>query len=370
MTEKASWLARNLGLYQKSEAQAAAFFARDISEFDRCKELIENFDNPSLRTKVILCSVAAGSWEGREVIALPVNTKLAFKAFLSKLKIRAMVPLSPLPEKLATAASRLAVRIANEDVSADTLHWLVGKDRTWDERKNKRVGKFFADAIYRKLQTNGGKAGGITRLSSLDHLKQKLRNPKTVLCLGNGPSSEDEKTVSTSYDVLFRVNHSWLKRGILSEPDLVFTGLQGCMRKLRKPVFCMFGGTMEKILLMVRAKNVLAGRRDYIMVGDKNSAFDFDINQRFRPTNGAIMVAVAVALQPEHLVIAGIDMFQHPEGSYPGDKNTANAYSASHSHDSEVEFIMRHLSKYEGRLTIISDALRNEWETYKNLQKA
>src|SRR4029079_17608285 len=40
---------------------------------------------------------------------------------------------------------------------------------------------------------------------------------------------------------------------------------------------------------------------------------------RDMPTNGARMIAAAAALQPKRLAIAGMDLYQHPGGRYPGD---------------------------------------------------
>ena len=47
------------------------------------------------------------------------------------------------------------------------------------------------------------------------------------------------------------------------------------------------------------------------------------------------MLALAVALKPEQLTIAGIDLYRHPSGAYPGTPETANAYAPAH--DRELE---------------------------------
>ena len=61
------------------------------------------------------------------------------------------------------------------------------------------------------------------RLASLADLKARLGNPCTIICLGNGPSSEDPKLADFGDATLFRVNWNWRGRGWLTTPDVVFT---------------------------------------------------------------------------------------------------------------------------------------------------
>lgn len=77
-----------------------------------------------------------------------------------------------------------------------------------------------------------------------------------------------------------------------------------------------------------------------------------------RPTNGAMMIAAAVQLQPEKLTIAGIDLYQHPAGKYPGETVEANDYDAIHSRDNDVDAIKLALAEFTGELTIVGDQLR------------
>src|SRR3546814_1007692 len=74
--------------------------------------------------------------------------------------------------------------------------------------------------------------------------------------------------------------------------------------------------------------------------------------QDVRPTNGAIMLATAAALQPERLVISGVDLFSHPAGIYPGDTTTPNAYTTGHHADSELAVLLEAISLYQGELAI------------------
>ena len=86
---------------------------------------------------------------------------------------------------------------------------------------------------------------------------------------------------------------------------------------------------------------------------------------RIRATNGAAMLATAVALQPARLIVSGIDLFSHPEGSYPGDKETANAYTPGHRPDSELSLLLEALGRYRGDLVILSPALKAAWGDHR-----
>ncbi len=47
------------------------------------------------------------------------------------------------------------------------------------------------------------------RIDSWETLRERLGDPKSVLCLGNGPSSEDHRLESLAHDCLMRVNWRW-----------------------------------------------------------------------------------------------------------------------------------------------------------------
>jgi hypothetical protein len=70
------------------------------------------------------------------------------------------------------------------------------------------------------------------------------------------------------------------------------------------------------------------------------------------------MVAAAAALRPKRLTIAGIDLFRHPEGRYPGDARSLNEYSRVHTRDVDVAIIDLALRDYPGELVIFGDTLR------------
>lgn len=346
------------------------FYAETAHGFDIQADKIFGFLDESVRMDVVLSSGRDKSWNGHDVLPLPGSFGFLFGPFLSLLNVRAIVAVSPLPEKLARAAASRATPVLDGGASQKDILAAAGRERKWEERRNRPLGRFLAEKIYARLEKNNGVAGGITRLTSVGELTEKLYNPKTILCLGNGPSSEDAAVHNVSFDVLFRANHGWQSRGFLTHPDVVFTGMQASMRKLKEPILCVLGTTTEKVLLMVRARNFLSGKLTYLAVGTPSVEPGLKGTGDVRPTSGAVMLAVAVAMAPEKLIIAGMDLFQHPQGSYPGDASAPNAYTATHSRDHELEFILTRLERYEGDLVIVSDALRQAWEVHKKVSRS
>ena len=76
-------------------------------------------------------------------------------------------------------------------------------------------------------------------------------------------------------------------------------------------------------------------------------------------------LATAVALAPQRLIVAGIDLFSDPAGSYPGDTATENAYSPGHSRDRELAFLLALLDLYRGDLVIVGSVLNAEWHRHR-----
>jgi 3-Deoxy-D-manno-octulosonic-acid transferase (kdotransferase) len=210
----------------------------------------------------------------------------------------------------------------------------------------------------------------LRRYHEVDELGAALGDPQTILCLGNGPSSEDEALKGLAHDILFRVNHSWLKRGFLTRPDVVFTGGRPTMRAISRVVFGLQNTNPEHRLAAARFFNPLVGATRFFNANDMNSFWKNHNWGSVRPTNGASMLAAAVGLQPKCLIVAGIDMFQHPRGSYPGDDVTPNAFSPAHDREAELAFLLKLFDSYSGELVIIGDVLEQEWLKHKNKRVA
>ncbi len=255
-----------------------------------------------------------------------------------------------------------------DDVVA-ALKPLIGRDRKWSARRDQKIGRWIAKMLFSLIENPfwARRMGSrIERIDDLEMLSKQLGFPKTILCLGNGPSSEDPRLCDVDYDALFRANHAWAARGFLTQPDVVFTGVKASMRKVKGAIFGVLDENTEKVLLMTRGLRALVSGRLRYFVVDKIKGFPHGMDwKQHRPTSGAIMLSAAVQLRPERLVIAGIDMFQHPAGSYPGDTATVNAYAPAHTYDKELNFILHCLDGFEGDIIIIGDVLAREWEQFR-----
>ena len=71
------------------------------------------------------------------------------------------------------------------------------------------------------------------------------------------------------------------------------------------------------------------------------------------------MVAAAVLLRPSRLIIAGIDLYRHPDGKYPGAADEPNRYDDIHHRDVDLAFIRTALDQFGGDATILSEQLRS-----------
>jgi hypothetical protein len=206
----------------------------------------------------------------------------------------------------------------------------------------------------------------IDRLPDAQALNEALYRPGTIMCLGNGPSSEDARLLALNHDALFRVNHSWLARGFLTRPKVIFTGGSRSMTALGDAIFGLQSEEAERRILLSRMFNPALPATRFFNVHDVSNGIAAFPWGTLRPTNGATMIAAAVALKPKRLIVAGIDLFQHREGTYPGDTATPNAFSPAHDRDAERNFIISQLAKHEGELVIIGDILLEAYNRSKS----
>lgn len=213
-------------------------------------------------------------------------------------------------------------------------------------------GRFFARPLGRRFEV----------FHTLRELGASLGHPRTIVCLGNGPSSEDPRLADLPFDCLFRVNYHWCDRGFLAEPDAVFTGMMRTIRTIRRPViFCLHNRRVEERLIL---HGLLTLRRLRFASIERLGVIDAARFGAHLPTNGAMMLATAVALRPARLIVAGIDLFQDARGAYPGDPTTPNAYTSSHDRDVELKFMLDTLSGYDGELVIVSPVLDQAWRAH------
>ncbi len=194
---------------------------------------------------------------------------------------------------------------------------------------------------------------------SVEQIRATLNDPESVLCLGNGPSSEDEELKRGTYDSVFRVNHRWLERECFTEPDAVFTGALDSVQKVGKDLLYVFiTGERSSRIVMKASKKM--PKLSYANAEDLG--FPLDFFEPYQPTNGVIMLYFAVMLQPARLIVAGIDLYRDSRGCYAGESDMPNGYTSAHSEQRELEMILDLLHLYQGDLTIIGESLQTEYE--------
>lgn len=196
---------------------------------------------------------------------------------------------------------------------------------------------------------------GARRLASIGALKDALGSPNTILCLGNGPTSE-EPALGVYADVtLFRVNWTWRARGRMTRPNAVFTA-DPDLPPEGLSAFLVFPRAAGGKLVL--AQHLLAMRppRAGYLFADELSPPVADLAAPVTPTNGALMIAVAAALQPRRLAIAGMDLYRHPQGRYPG-SDAVEGYARGHSAECDLAVIGQALAGFSGEVEILSPNL-------------
>jgi len=194
------------------------------------------------------------------------------------------------------------------------------------------------------------------RINQWDQLRERLHQPNHILCLGNGPSSEDSALSSLPHDALFRVNWRWKQRTMLTHPDVVFVGDPKTVHHLSGPIMAFGSVDWEQTMLL---RHLLAGHAvspAFFTMERMPGKFSQN-NWWARPSNGAIMIAAAATLAPERITIAGIDLFQHPDGRYPGDVRSTNDYAQVHHRNVDLDVIRSALRDFRGEVHVMGDIL-------------
>jgi hypothetical protein len=401
-----------LGFVCKERERSLLFVGDNKGAYEALSPLIDEFMSRDSRLRIILSSADPDirSWLHQHfpkvlVVPLPFTNRVSAELYLRQLKIRAVAfvessalsasgPFIAKLEQLAigvvtvsgrtietlarpSAASIVSEMVVvigdnfsrgalNKGISAMTKSGLADMLEIMLARDLKALRKpgTFAN-LFISPRWLWAVSWRVTRISSMDTLDLWLGSPTTILCLGNGPSSADPALLNVQHDILFRVNHSWLGKKFMEKPDVVFTGGRPTMRALDGVVFGLQNEEAEQRLIRTRAFNPFRSHSCFFNVNDVTDVLrKFDWGH-LRPTNGASMVAAAIALKPEKLVVAGIDLFQHPEGSYPSESSVPNAYAPAHSRETELEFVMQLFAGFDGELVIVGDILRSAWENYK-----
>jgi len=197
---------------------------------------------------------------------------------------------------------------------------------------------------------------GMRRIASWEELRSRLGDPETILCLGNGPSSEADGVEDVRFDCLFRVNWVWNERSIHRNPDVVFTA--DFDAPSAAPIICFPTREDANRILASYVRRRVGARTEYLVFPELSSSAK-GRTWSHRPTNGALMVATAALLRPSHLIIAGIDLYLHPDGKYPGATDETNQYDDIHHRDVDLAFIRTALDQFGGDAKILSEQLRS-----------
>ncbi|AKI02017.1 hypothetical protein IMCC20628_03325 [Hoeflea sp. IMCC20628] len=195
------------------------------------------------------------------------------------------------------------------------------------------------------------------RIDSLDDLEIRLGRLDTIVCLGNGPSSEDPRLAEYQRATLFRVNWIWTQRAWLAAPDMVFTADPDLVQLPRQPILAFPTQLIGEPILRDNAAKDHFPETGYCYL-DRFTPPLADFSQPRIPTNGALMVALAAALRPQRLVIAGMDLYRHPQGKYPGEIDNSEGYTSQHCAEIDLDLIERALADHDGETVILSDNLR------------
>lgn len=375
-------LKARIGLEKSGHELSVLVISSDRAAFAKAAEFAKRIEESNARTGVIFSSPdePTAAWLANEypyrTVPLPFDAEPFVTLFLSNRHVRAALVAGneeTVPAALARAMGKRAVpvkfvdAVTEDEALADELLGMAGRERAWDERKDMKLRHFLGNRLLATMEDEKKRQrleGKITRYDSAAKLAGKLGNPKTILCLGNGPSSEDPRLKQERYDVLFRANHTWLGRADFNEPALVFTGLRSAMRKLKGTVIGVAAEAGEKMLLAQRGLFPFTGPLDYFVFEKLKGVPELPGHPTKRPTSGAFLLAVAVALKPEKLIIAGMDMFKHDDGAFPGKSGEPNGYTPAHGYDHDLACILASLEDYKGELVIFSEALKTEWNAH------
>jgi hypothetical protein len=197
---------------------------------------------------------------------------------------------------------------------------------------------------------------GFVAIAGWASLRDRLGRPETILCLGNGPSSEHPEVAHQAPDCLFRVNWVWLQRGILTTPQVVFTADPDLPPADSAAILGFPIRDDANRILRGHLRSGDPARPAYFVVSELGSNPASRSWPAF-PTNGALMIAAAVELRPARLIVSGIDLYRHEAGKYPGAGGEANAYDGIHDRRVDIAFIRAALAGYRGEVVILSEGL-------------
>lgn len=366
-------LAERLGLVPRRKGRAVILCATSPVAFQEFASLVAEVSAKNPRVNFILVSDNPGRFDApqslagiSEVLAMPLAIRPCLSLFLARTRPQALLLAAQseaLWAPLASLARRKGVALHRGRPTASSLQASI-----LDETRKYAGG---VAGLVRAPLVRVLAARKFREISTIKALAQELGHPKRILCLGNGPSSESDALKARSesdFDAIFRVNHRWLDRGLFSRPHMVFVAGSKPLRRITSPaVFCAQNRRRADRIRLACLH--LSGTRRLVVADELGVLRAWNELQAagfgpFAPTNGVVMLAVAEALEPRQVTLAGIDFFSDPRGAYPGDARTANAYGIFHSAAKEREFTLALLARLHERdveVELIGDSLNTAW---------
>jgi hypothetical protein len=376
LCDRVSFIARRGGFYLNRARKSVWVHARDRKDFEAVEAVLNWLRTGISAERLLLtcddprtCLWLRARYPNDNTLPPPLYFRPLIQRFFRQLR-PAMILLvggnAPIGCVLLAYARRNGVPVVRADASpkaaAATINALErtidkipnARDPMLDRTAPRRMDAFARSSVARRIIANRSSL----RLNGWESLLERLGYPETILCLGNGPSSEDLRLKDLSYDALFRVNWRWLRRGLLTRPHMVFVG---DLRTTARISSCVFGfrtiAWESEVLLRHLLLHLSLRRLEHFTYERVSSALNDD-RWKTLPTNGVVMVATAVGLQPKKIVIAGMDLFRDPGGRYPGDAIGDNNYPQMHSREVEVAAISSMLAQFPGEVQILSEPLR------------
>ena len=252
------------------------------------------------------------------VVPSPLPYGPALDLAMRRLRARAVVFIggdNPFSRRLARAAPNMGVTVLSwdgEGAVPDVL--LEGIQRAAKQNpRNLRVTSLGERVALRAVE--GGLPCHMERLRlrklpDLASLHLVLGRPETILCLGSGPSSNDAAAVEAARnaDVIFRVKHRWLKEGLVRRADVSFSGTPETAHRLPGAIILVQDHKAAVRLALERSWRGGFRRFSYGIVEDLAPNYRSTTPDGAKMTNGAAMLATAVALRPKRLIVAGVDL--------------------------------------------------------------
>jgi hypothetical protein len=374
-----------LGYLLPLVSRSVWFHGEDVAAFERASRLIALVRKRVAHHRILLTSrqPAVYRWLVRRfpndaVAPAPHADRFSAGRFLEKMKPSALILIESadgLGRTLRTKMSALDIpvrsvslvaRRGETDAAQRVLESLApflprsSEQRTYDREWWQKgfLSRFSRTAFGTALARTLGRG----RIESFEALNERLGKPKTILCLGNGPSSEDPRLRELPYDCLFRTNWLWKHRGVLDHPQFVFVGSFQTPLEVSECVFGFRDIESERAVLLRNLKRPWRRPIEYFTIERVNTLLH-ELDLPARPTSGVLMILVAAALRPQEIIIAGMDLFSHPDGRYPGDSLAENDYAQPHDRQVEVMLMRRILAEYPGTVRVLGDALSRELQT-------